>query len=315
VGCTSLITALAGGVGASKLLTGLKHVLYPRTGKVVVNTADDEEFFGLHVSPDIDTVVYSLAGLADDLKGWGVAGDTFHALGMLERLGCETWFKLGDRDLAVHIYRTMRLRSGATLTQVTREVAARLNAGWDVLPMTDDRVRTVVETPVGTMSFQEYFVKHQYKVGVRSVRFEGVERAEPTPQVVEALKTAEAVIICPSNPVVSIGPILSLKNLRKLLRESEATILGVSPIVGGKALRGPAAEMMKALGVEPTAAGVASMYSDFMDLFVLDEADESLKGEVEALGVKAYTTKTVMSSFDDRVALAGFCLKVLGIRV
>jgi LPPG:FO 2-phospho-L-lactate transferase len=154
VGCTSLITALAGGVGASKLLTGLKHVLYPRTGKVVVNTADDEEFFGLHVSPDIDTVVYSLAGLADDLKGWGVAGDTFHALGMLERLGCETWFKLGDRDLAVHIYRTMRLRSGATLTQVTREIAARLNAGWDILPMTDDRVRTVVETPVGKMSFK-----------------------------------------------------------------------------------------------------------------------------------------------------------------
>jgi LPPG:FO 2-phospho-L-lactate transferase len=302
-------------VGASKLLTGLKHVLYPRTGKVVVNTADDEEFFGLHVSPDIDTVVYSLAGLADDLKGWGVAGDTFHALEMLERLGCETWFKLGDRDLAVHIYRTMRLRSGATLTQVTREIAARLNAGWDILPMTDDRVRTVVETPLGTMSFQEYFVKHQYKVGVRSVRFEGVERAEPTPQVVEALKTAEAVIICPSNPVVSIGPILLLKNVRKLLRESEATILGVSPIVGGKALRGPAAEMMKALGVEPTAAGVASMYSDFMDIFVLDEADESLKGEVEALGVKAYTTKTVMSSFGDRVALAGFCLKVLGIRV
>ena len=310
-----MITALAGGVGASKLLTGLKHVLHPKTGKVVVNTADDEEFFGLHVSPDIDTVVYSLAGLADDVKGWGVAGDTFQALGMLERLGCETWFKLGDRDLAVHVYRTMRLRSGASLTQVTREVAARLNAGWDVLPMTDDRVRTVVETPAGTMSFQEYFVKHQHKVEIRSVRFEGGERAEPTPQVVEALKTAEAVIICPSNPVVSIGPILSLKNVRKLLRESEAIVLGVSPIVGGKALRGPAAEMMKALGVEPTAAGVASMYSDFLDFFVLDEADESLKEDVEALGVKAYTTKTVMSSFGDRVALAGFCLKVLGIRV
>ena len=315
MGCAYLITALAGGVGASKLLTGLKHIMRPRTGKIVVNTADDEEFFGLHVSPDIDTVVYSLAGLADDVKGWGVAGDTFHTLEMLGRLGCETWFKLGDRDLAVHIYRTMRLRSGATLTQVTHEIAARLNAGWEILPMTDDRVRTVVETSAGAMSFQEYFVKHQYKVVVRSVRFEGVEGAEPTPQVVEALKKAEAIIICPSNPVVSIGPILSLKNVRRLLKESEAPVLAVSPIVGGKALRGPAAEMMKALGIEPTAAGVARMYSDFLDIFILDEVDAHLKREVEAMGIKAYTARTVMQSFGERVALAEYCLKVLGIRV
>ncbi len=308
-----MLTALAGGVGASKLLVGLKHVMFPRSATAIVNTADDEEFFGLHVSPDIDTVVYALAGIGDVEKGWGVAGDTFNALDMLARLGCETWFKLGDRDLAIHIYRTMRLRQGATLTQITGEIASRLGAGWTILPMTDDSVRTMVETDKGTLPFQTYFVKHGYAVKVLRVWFEGIEKARPTPQVIEALENSKSIIICPSNPVVSIGPILALNGIRKMLRQIDASILAVSPIVGGKALRGPAAEMMESLGIEPSPLGIAELYRDFLDILVMDEADADLEKEVRALGVKTVVTKTVMKSFEDKVRLGKICLQMLGI--
>uniref|UniRef100_A0A7C5L8P3 2-phospho-L-lactate transferase n=1 Tax=Caldiarchaeum subterraneum TaxID=311458 RepID=A0A7C5L8P3_CALS0 len=299
-------------MGGSKLLVGLKHAMKPAAGVAVVNTADDEEFFGLHVSPDVDTVVYSLAGIADYDKGWGVAGDTFNALQMLSRLGCETWFKLGDKDLAIHVYRTMRLREGATLTEVTEEIASRLNAGWRVLPMTDDPVRTLVETESGTMSFQTYFVKHSYGLKVLGVRFEGAENARPTAQVLEALENSKAVVLCPSNPVVSISPILSLQGFRDKLRVFSGTVLAVSPIVGGKTIRGPAAEMMKAVGVEPSSLGVAEMYKDFLDVLVVDEQDAELLDDIAALGVKAISFNTVMGSLEDKVRLAKFCLHVLG---
>ncbi|MEM2237850.1 MAG: 2-phospho-L-lactate transferase [Candidatus Caldarchaeum sp.] len=306
---------MAGGVGASKLLVGFKLVMKPSSGVAVVNTADDEEFFGLHVSPDLDTVVYSLADMVDVEKGWGVAGDTFNALETLGLLGCETWFKLGDRDLAVHIYRTMRLKQGATLTQVTEEIASRLKAGWRVLPMSDDRVRTLVETDKGVMPFQRYFVKYGHGLRVLGVRFDGVEKARPTPQVMEALDSSKAVVLCPSNPVVSIGPILSLKGLREKLRNFTGQILAVSPIVAGKALRGPAADMMRAVGVEASALGVAELYKDFLDILVVDDQDSELVDGINALGIKALTTDTVMKSLEDKVRLAKFCLHALGMSV
>ncbi|MEM4302377.1 MAG: 2-phospho-L-lactate transferase [Candidatus Caldarchaeum sp.] len=306
---------MAGGVGASKLLVGFKHVMQPSVGVAVVNTADDEEFFGLHVSPDLDTVVYSLADMVDVEKGWGFAGDTFNALETLGLLGCETWFKLGDRDLAVHIYRTMRLREGATLTQVTEEIASRLKAGWRVLPMSDDRVRTLVGTEKGVMPFQTYFVKHGHGLRGLGLRIDGVEKASPTPQVMEALDSSKAVVLCPSNPIVSIGPILTLKGLREKLRNFAGNILAVSPVVGGKALRGPAVDMMRAVGVEASALGVAELYKDFLDILVVDDQDAELVDDIKALGIKALTTDTVMKSFEDEVRLAKFCLHALGMSV
>ncbi|MEM1936623.1 MAG: 2-phospho-L-lactate transferase [Candidatus Caldarchaeum sp.] len=307
-----MLTALAGGVGATKLLVGLKHAMGPERGAAVVNTGDDEVFYGLHVSPDLDTVVYGLAGLGDAERGWGVLGDSFNALEMLGRLGCETWFKLGDRDLAVSLYRTMRMMEGASLTQATEEIAAKLGAGWRVLPMTDDRVRTMVETELGIMPFQQYFVKHGHSLKVRRIVLEGVEHARPTQAVLQAIDTADHVVLCPSNPLVSISPILSLEGVRERLRRVEAKILAVSPFVGGRALKGPAASMMVDLGLDPSPAGVARLYGDFLDVLVFDIADSSYVEEVRALGVKPVAARTVMNTLEDKVLLARTVLRELG---
>ncbi|MEM0348847.1 MAG: 2-phospho-L-lactate transferase [Candidatus Caldarchaeum sp.] len=308
------MTALAGGVGGSKLVTGLCHVIHPDIGTVVVNTADDETFYGLYVSPDVDTMLYQLAGVGDDVKGWGIKDDTFNTLEMLGRLGLETWFKIGDRDLAIHLYRTNRLNEGASLTQVTAELAEKLGVRWRILPMSNDPVKTIVETENGIMPFQTYFVKHGHSILARGIRFQGIEKAKPTKEVITALSEAEYIIIPPSNPVVSIGPILALSGVRDLLRNSGATILAVSPIVRGQALRGPAAELMKSLGHDPSPVGVAEMYCDFLDILVFDTADEELVNDVKALGVKPLTTRTIMERFEDRVKLAEFCLKAVGYR-
>ncbi|MEM4345499.1 MAG: 2-phospho-L-lactate transferase [Candidatus Caldarchaeum sp.] len=307
-----MLTALAGGVGATKLLVGLKHAMGLERGAAVVNTGDDEVFYGLHVSPDLDTVVYGLAGLGDAERGWGVLGDSFTALEMLGKLGCETWFKLGDRDLAVSLYRTMRMMEGASLTQATEEIAGRLGAGWRVLPMTDDRVKTMVETELGVMPFQQYFVKHGHRLSVRRIIFEGVESASPTQAVLQAIDTADYVVLSPSNPLVSISPILSLKGVRERLRRVEAKILAVSPFVGGRALKGPAASMMVDLGLDPSPAGVARLYGDFLDVLVFDIADSSYVEEVRALGVKPVAAKTVMNTLEDKVLLARTVLRELG---
>ena len=306
------MTALAGGVGGSKLLLGLKYEMNG-VGTAVVNTADDEEFFGLHVSPDIDTVIYTLSGLADESKGWGIRGDTFHTLEMLGRLGCETWFKLGDRDLAIHIYRTMRLRAGASLTEVTAEIAERLGAGWKILPMTDDRVRTWIETLEGPMPFQTYFVKRGAADRVLSIEYRGVERARPSREVVQALKESDAVIICPSNPFLSIEPILRLEGVRTLLRQMDGVVLAVSPIVGGRALKGPAAKIMADLGMEPSPASVAELYRDFLDIMVLDRVDAHYADEISSMGIKTVITDTIMNSLDEKRALARRCLEAVGV--
>lgn len=292
----------------------MKHELGDKAGSAVVNTADDEIFFGLHVSPDLDTVTYTLAGLGDDVKGWGIAGDTFQALEMLGRLGCETWFKLGDRDLATHIYRTMRLRDGATLTEVTGEIASRLGVGWEILPMTDETVRTWVETTSGFIPFQTYFVKNMAMDKIISIQYRGIEKARPTPQVVRAIKEAEALIICPSNPIASIGPILDLPSVRGMIRNADGRVVAVSPIVGGRAIKGPAAKMMAELGIDPSPVGVAELYRDILDVMIIDDADASQRGEITTLGIDVLVTNTIMNTIVDKRALARRCLEAAGIK-
>jgi len=298
------VVALAGGVGGAKLAAGLQEALPAGELAVVVNTADDFELWGLHISPDLDTVMYTLAGLANPETGWGVRGDTFASLEMLGRYGEDTWFRLGDRDLATHILRTARLREGRTPTEVAASLAGALGVPSRLLPMCDERVRTVVQTPEGTLEFQEYFVRRGQRDEVLAVRFRGVEAARPTPAVREALAAAELVVFCPSNPVVSIGPILEVPGMREALAASPAPKVAVSPIVGGRALKGPADRMMFSLGHEPSARGVARMYGGLVDGMVVDRADGGERPDVEGLGMEVLVTGTVMRDAADRARLA-----------
>lgn len=298
------IVALAGGVGGAKLADGLYRALPPGALSVVVNTADDLDLYGLRVCPDLDTVLYTLSGLADPAQGWGIAGDTFQALDMLARYGAPAWFKLGDRDLATHIRRTEMLRSGARLTTVAQTFAAALDVRAALLPMCDEPVATRVQTAEGLLDFQEYFVRRHHADSVTGLDFSGIDEARLTPEAQSALRGATAIFLCPSNPFVSIGPLLAVPGLLGLLRSSSAPIVAVSPIVAGQALRGPAADMLAALGHEVSALGVARLYADLVQGFVLDEADRDLAPAVEALGPRALVTPTVMRSLDDRRLLA-----------
>ncbi len=299
-----MIVALAGGVGAARFLQGLVRVVEPEDITVIVNTGDDVEFHGLHISPDVDIVLYTLAGIVDEEKGWGIKGDTFHCLEMLGLYGQETWFKLGDRDLATHIYRTMLLRQGLTLAEVTDRIRSALGVRVRVLPMSNEPVRTMILTDEGLMHFQEYLVKRGARDRVLEVRFEGVEEARPTPGVLEAIEEAEGVVVCPSNPIVSIGTILAVRGVRKALRRTAATVVGISPIVGGKPVKGPADKLMEGLGLEVSAYGVAQLYQDFLDWFVIDEVDGRLKERIEDLGIKVVVTNTIMRTLEDKVRLA-----------
>ena len=305
------ITCLAGGVGAARFLQGLVRVVPEESVTVIVNTGDDVELYGLHISPDIDIVSYTLAGIVDESKGWGIRGDTFHFLDQMAKLGQETWFRIGDRDLATHVLRTKMLREGMTLSQATREITRMLGLRVNIIPMTDDPFTTVIVTDVGEMHFQEYLVKRGARDRILRVEFRGAERARPAPGVLEALEEADWVIVCPSNPVVSIGTILSVRGVRNALRRSGATKVGISPIIGGRTVKGPADVMMRALGVEATAYGVAWLYRDFLDLFVMDVVDRDLKGRVEELGVKVHLTDTIMGGLEGRVRLAGEVVQVL----
>ncbi len=306
-----MILALSGGVGGAKLVQGLAAHLPADRLAVVVNTADDFEHLGLYISPDVDTVMYTLAGLASKERGWGLADETWHALEMLGRYGAETWFRLGDRDLATHILRTHALRQGRPLSEVTAELCRRLGVGVQVIPMTDDRVSTYIETPMGWLHFQEYFVREGCKPPVRGLQIRGLETATPSPAFRQALAEAEAVILTPSNPVVSLGPILGLPGVREALRTSRATRVAVTPLIGGEAVKGPTVPLMRAMGWTPTAAGVARLYADFLDVFVLDERDAVLRPEIEALGLRVHVTDTLMRSDADKVRLAGEVLGVL----
>jgi LPPG:FO 2-phospho-L-lactate transferase len=298
------IVALAGGVGAARFLDGLARVVSPDRLFIIGNTGDDAEIHGLHVSPDLDTVMYTLAGLAHPERGWGIRGDTFRCLETLGKLGAETWFQVGDRDLATHLYRTERLRQGAALSAVTAEIASALGVRSAIVPMSDERVRTRICTSSGELEFQTYFVKRRARDTVAGVRFEGADDAAPAPGVLEAITNAEAIVVCPSNPFISVAPILALPGVREALHQQRERIAAISPIVGGRALKGPAAHMMRSMKMRSAAAVVAQLYADFAGVFVLDEVDRNQAEEVESLGIRPVVTNTIMSGLRERKALA-----------
>lgn len=298
------IVALAGGVGGAKLAHGLYAALPPGALTVVVNTGDDFDLFGLCICPDADTVLYTLAGLANEATGWGIAGDTWSALEMLGRYGEEIWFHIGDRDLATHVLRTARLAAGWTPTLVLSSLAQTLGVRAALLPMCDEPVPTMVRTPEAELAFQDYFVRRQHRDRVLGVRFAGIEAARVPEGVRAAILSAEAVVFCPSNPMVSIGPILAVPGMRERLAGARMPRIAVSPIVGGKALKGPADRMLTDLGMEPTAFGVATLYQGLLTGFVLDTVDASAGPRIEALGMRALVTDTVMRTVADRERLA-----------
>ena len=306
-----MIAALAGGVGAARFLDGLARVIPPKDIFVIGNTGDDAEIHGLHISPDLDTVTYTLAGLADPVRGWGLRGDTFHNLEALRGFGAETWFQLGDRDLATHLFRTERMRAGAKLSDVTREITAAVEVKSTIVPMSDDPVRTMVQTKNGLLEFQEYFVRRRAKDAVRGILFYGSEQAKPAPGVLEAIVRANAVIFCPSNPLISIGPILSLPGVRAALETRSGPSAAISPIVGGRALKGPAAKMMRGLKLSASALGVARLYQGIVNVFIVDKEDEAVAAKIESLGMKVVVTDTIMSGVSKKKALARAVMKAL----
>lgn len=298
------VTALAGGVGAARFLRGLVRVINPANLSVIVNTGDDEEFFGLSVSPDLDTITYTLADAVDHSKGWGLPDESFRCLESLKRYYPDTWFGLGDTDLATHLFRTQQLRQGKTLTEVTAAIAQSWGVKAIVLPMSNDPVRTVVHTEAGALPFQEYFVKGRGEGQVEKVELRGIENALAAPGVCDAIRSAQLVIIPPSNPIVSIGPIIGLPGVRESLQQTTAPIVGISPLVAGKPIKGPADRMLSGLGIEASAAGVAGMYKDFLDSFTIDTQDASQQARLEAQGLTVQVTDTIMTDMDKSVALA-----------
>ena len=299
-----MIAVLAGGVGASRFLQGLYQVVEPSTITVISNTGDDVEMFGLHVSPDTDIVLYALAGAVNPETGWGLTGDTFAVVDQLQRFGYERWFNLGDRDLAMAIHRTKRIHEGVPMHEIVAGLANDWGLACTVLPMTNEPVRTMITGPDGELAFQEYMVRLRTEVDVRSIRFEGIEAAKPAPGVLEALREAEVVVLAPSNPFVSIGPILGVAGVRQALEETKAVRIAISPIIAGQVVKGPAAKMMTTMGYEVSAVGVAKIYRGLVDLFVLDSQDAALAGEIEALGMRTLVTDTMMTSTERKAELA-----------
>ena len=295
---------MAGGVGGAKLVVGLAHCLSPQELVVGVNTGDDEEFHGLHVSPDLDTMMYTLAGLSNPGTGWGLDGDTFNALSMLRQYGADAWFNLGDRDFATHIRRTQMLRQGLSLSEVTAQLCSALGVRHSILPMTDQSVRTVLETTAGRLSMQEYFVRQRAQPEVSSIDYVGSEYASPSPGMEEALDQARILVICPSNPALSVQPIIEVAGMKDRLASFPGLRVAVSPIVGNDAVRGPAGRIMAGLGQEVSVVGVARAYREFCDVLVIDHKDEELAPAVESLGIRPVVTNTIMESLEDRIELA-----------
>jgi LPPG:FO 2-phospho-L-lactate transferase len=302
------ITALAGGVGASKFLSGLQRVLSESEARdltIIVNTGDDIEMFGLYIAPDLDIVTYTLAGVVNPATGWGIANDSFHCLErLIGYLDEDRWFNLGDRDLATHIYRTQQLRAGKSLTEVADKLRRSFHLPMQILPMSDLHTPTTIVTADGEMHFQEYLIRRRAEPTIKSIRFENIELARPAAGVLEAILEADVVIVCPSNPLISIGPIVAVPGIRQALVETTANVVAISPVVGGASLKGPTDRMLRDLGMEVTAPQVARLYRDFVDLFLLDEVDEAERGAVEALGIATRTAQTVMKTEDDKERLA-----------
>jgi LPPG:FO 2-phospho-L-lactate transferase len=308
-----MIAALAGGVGAARLLRGMVEVVPPGDVTAIVNTGDDTVLHGLHIAPDLDTVMYTLADAINTETGWGLAGESWRVMESLRRLGGVTWFNLGDQDLATHCYRTQRLSEGATLGEVTEELARSWGLGIRLVPVTDDPLRTRLQLIDGPeVGFQEYFVRLRHDVPVSGVRFEGAERARPGPGVLGALEAAESIVVCPSNPVVSIGPLLAVPGIEEQLEKARDRIVGVSPIIAGAALKGPADRLLREMGFESSVVGVARWYASWMGTLVIDEADADLARAVEAEGVRCVVAPTVMSSVDRAAALSRTVLDAVG---
>ena len=310
------ILALSGGVGGAKLALGLADELAPGQLHVLVNTGDDFEHLGLHISPDVDTLLYTLAGLANETLGWGLAGETWNTMWAMERLGGDTWFRLGDMDMATHLWRTLRLKEGKSLGEVTTGLARQLGVHTHVHPMTEDSVRTTVHCAGENLAFQHYFVREQCEPVVTGFNFEGISAARPNRDAMRLLRdnAFSRVVICPSNPFVSVDPILQVPGLWLALRDNPAPVVLVSPIVAGMAIKGPAAKMMAELGVPVTALGVAqhycSRYPGLLDYFVIDDSDATLAHEIGKLGVEVAVTSTVMKSREDKQRLARFTLQL-----
>jgi LPPG:FO 2-phospho-L-lactate transferase len=299
-----MVVTLAGGVGAARFLEGLVQVAAPEDVTAIVNTGDDFELHGLSISPDLDIVTCTLAGLIDQAQGWGITGDTLECMGWLGKLGAPTWFALGDRDLALHIQRTALLRAGHTLSEVADQFRRALGVAVRILPMSDQPVPTHVLTPAGELHFEEYFVQRRAQDEVLGVRFVGVEAARPAPGVLEAIHAAEAVLIAPSNPIVSVGTTLALPGVRAALQATSAPVVAVSPIVGGAAIKGPAAPLMRALGFEVSARGVAACYHGIADVLVIDQVDAALADEIRGMGMQVVVTDTIMRGPEEKRALA-----------
>jgi LPPG:FO 2-phospho-L-lactate transferase len=299
-----MITALAGGVGAARFLTGLMKLVNGKDLSVIVNTGDDIELFGLHISPDVDIVTYTLAGIVDEERGWGIRGDTFHCLEALRKFNGETWFNLGDEDLATHVFRTALLKNGLKLSKVTAQVNQALGLDVSILPMTNDKFETIILTDVGSVHFQEYLVKRGAKDKVLGVEFLGSDSANPAAGVLESIMEAQLVVVCPSNPIVSIGTILAVKGVRDALRQTEAKKVAISPIIAGAPVKGPADKLLRGLGFEVSAFSVAKLYSDFLDTFILDKADFAEKDKIEKLGMEVKVVNTLMKSLEDKIELA-----------
>ena len=305
------IALLAGGVGGSKLGLGFYRVMDPADLTIIANTGDDLVMHGLHVSPDPDIMMYTLAGLVNPQTGWGFSGETFHVAEGLARYGRPTWFQLGDGDLAAHIHRTAMLKEGATLSEAIASIRAALGVKCAILPMTDAPVPTMLETAEGRMHLQEYFVRRKCEPRLHGIEFVAVDQAEPAPGVIESLRAADAVVIAPSNPLISIGPILAVPGIRKMLQEIRARVLAVCPLVGGKSLKGPSDKMMMELGYDVSASGVARLYRDICSTFVIDQTDAEQRGLIDALGMKAVVLSTVMRTTEDKENLARAILRLV----
>jgi LPPG:FO 2-phospho-L-lactate transferase len=307
------ILALSGGVGGAKLALGLSNVVSPRQLTIVANTGDDFEYLGMHISPDIDSLLYALAGVNNQDTGWGRESESWTFMSELERLGIESWFRLGDRDLAVHLYRTSRLKAGQPLSIVTRDLSRRFGVASNIVPMSDDCISTMVETGAGCLSFQDYFVRHGCQPAVTRIFFENAADSRPSTEFTEALEDPElaGIVICPSNPYLSIDPILSVPGVAKAIAGSNAPVVAVTPIVQGRSVKGPTAKIMEELGFAVSALSVAEHYRSLIDGFILDALDEPIAQAVSGLGMDVEVTNTVMQTLDDRNALASRVVELL----
>ena len=306
-----MIVVLTGGTGGAKFVDGLRQVVSARELTIIANTGDDLAWWGLHVCPDLDSITYVMAGLLSKERGWGVKGDTFFCMQAMGELGQPVWFHVGDRDLAVHLLRSQLLSQGKTLTEATTEIAARLGVQARILPMSNSRVETRIDTPVGELSFEEYFVQRWFQDPVNSVGFTGAAESEPAPGVIDAIMSASVVLLAPSNPVTSIGPILAVPGIREALRNTQALVAAVSPIVGGAAVSGPAGILMAAQGLPVSIAGVAQAYQDFLDVLIADVHDAKAAEELRQSGLRVHCTHTIMRSADEKTALARTVLSLI----